>query len=217
MVKKFDPALLPEAPDFQFENELWQSGVRFVAGVDEAGRGALAGPVYAAVLVLLPASDIDQKLLGVRDSKQLSPVQRQHWAARLRQQAYGYGIGLASHLEIDEMGIVKATQLAIQRALTGMTVTAEHLLLDYMARLPLPLPQTILVKGDARSLSIAGASILAKTERDAHMLVLDQQYPGFGFASHKGYGTLKHRQAIKRLGLSPVHRQSYQIRDEAQK
>lgn len=217
MVKKFDSALLPEAPDFQFENKLWQSGVRFVAGIDEAGRGALAGPVFVAALVFLPGADIDHQLLGVRDSKQMSPVQRQHWAAQLRQLAHNYAVGSASNLEIDEMGIVKATQLAIQRALTGLAVTTGHLLLDYMAHLPLPLPQTILVKGDARSLSIAGASILAKTERDAHMLVLDQQYPGFGFASHKGYGTLKHRQAIKRLGLSPVHRRSYQIRAEAQK
>jgi ribonuclease HII len=211
-MKKFDRSLLPVAPDFEFEKPLWMAGLHFVAGIDEAGRGALAGPVYAAVLIFPPDPDLLIQLAGVRDSKELNPAKRQFWQARLRRLARDYGIGSASNLEIDTLGIVPAIHLAIQRALEQLEQPPEHLLLDYMARLDVPVPQTVLVKGDARSISIAAASILAKTARDETMRQLDRQFAGYGFALHKGYGTQMHRQAIARLGLSPVHRRSFRLK-----
>jgi ribonuclease HII len=209
MPLKFDRRLLPAAPNLSFEIERWASGVCVVAGIDEAGRGALAGPVAAAALVLPVDEDLCRQLSGVRDSKEMTPHQREIWAVQLRACALAYGVGMASHLEIDAIGIVPATRLAVQRALESLNISPQHLLLDYLKLPDCPIPQTSLVKGDARSLSIAGASILAKTARDALMRQLDALYPGYGFAAHKGYGTLAHRQALAYLGPSPIHRLSF--------
>lgn len=209
MGRRFDPDLLPAAPDFAFEAPLWESGLRLVAGIDEAGRGALAGPVAAAALIFPPNPDLFPQLSGVRDSKQMSAVQREDWAARLPGLALAWGVGFASHQEIDELGIVPATRLAVQRALEALAVCPEHLLVDYLDLPACPLPQTALVKGDARSLSIAAASILAKTGRDARLRALDREYPGYGFAGHKGYGTAAHCAALARLGPCAIHRRTF--------
>ncbi|MEW5872004.1 MAG: ribonuclease HII [Chloroflexota bacterium] len=208
-MKKFDRSLLPDAPDLSFESTLWQAGTQFVAGIDEAGRGAWAGPVAAAALVLPADPSIAMQLSGVRDSKEMKPAEREYWAGQLVKLALAYGVGFASPAEIDELGIVPATRLASQRALAGLNIPVQHLLLDFLQLPDLALAQTPLVKGDARSLSIAGASVLAKTSRDARMCALDVQYPDYGFAAHKGYGTARHRAALLRLGPCPVHRRSF--------
>jgi ribonuclease HII len=210
--KKFDRSLLPAAPDLCFEMALWKNDTRLVAGIDEAGRGALAGPVAAAVLVLPVDPGLCQTLNGVRDSKEMSPAARQVWAERLRRQAVVFEVGFASHQEIDDLGIVPATRLAVYRALAALAVQPQHLLVDYLDLTAVSIPQTSLVKGDARSLSIAGASILAKTARDAWMCSLDGEYPGYGFAQHKGYGTAAHRRALAEFGPCPIHRRSFSFR-----
>jgi ribonuclease HII len=212
MVERFDPRLLPIAPDLSFEVRLWSSGIQFIAGLDEAGRGSLAGPVAAGALILPQDEEIDVRLSGVRDSKQLSPGKREGYAACLRQYALAWGIGFASHLEIDAIGIQRATFLAMKRAIRQMSLVPQHLLVDYFSLPDSPIPQTSIVKGDARSLSIAGASILAKVARDDRMRQLDCRFPGYGFAAHKGYGTQAHRDALARLGPSPVHRRSFRFR-----
>jgi ribonuclease HII len=213
MVEKFDRELIPDAPDLRFEIDLWAQGVKVVAGIDEAGRGALAGPVAAAALILPADPHFGRLLTGVRDSKQMTPDQRSLWAERLRQLAIGFGIGFASHQEIDTFGIVPATRLAMQRALAGLPEAPHHLLIDYLDIPDVAIPQTCLVKGDARSLSIAGASILAKTARDELLCQLDVQYPGYGFVANKGYGTRAHQDALVRLGFSPVHRRSFRVKN----
>ena len=153
----------------------------------------MAGPVAAAALVLPHDPGIALALEGVRDSKEMTPILREHWAGRLRDLAISFGIGFASPQEIDASGILPATYLAIQRALRQLSCYPHHLLVDYIVLPACSTPQTPLVKGDARSLSIACASILAKTARDELMRQEDKLYPGYGFAAHKGYGTLAHR------------------------
>lgn len=209
MGKRFDPNLLPPAPDLSFEGRLWEKGVKYVAGIDEAGRGALAGPVAAAAVILPPTASVRINLLGVRDSKQLTPNERTTWADRLQKFALCWGIGFASHEEIDCWGIIPATRIAVQRALDTLTYPPDHLLLDYLFLPECGIPQTMLVKGDARSLSIAGASILAKTARDKLLTELEVDYPGYHFEQHKGYGTPQHMEVLDLLGPSPVHRQSF--------
>jgi ribonuclease HII len=196
-------------PDLSFEQNLWSVDVTLIAGIDEAGRGALAGPVTAAALILPPDPALLDRLAGVRDSKQLTPQVRSYWAERLRLVAVAWGVGYASHLEIDALGILPATRLAAQRAIDNLAQPPQHLLIDYLFLPECHLPQTALIKGDARCLSIASASILAKTARDAFMQNLENTYPGYGFASHKGYCTQQHVQAIQRLGPCPLHRRSF--------
>lgn len=204
--QKFDRSLLPPCPDLSFERVLWGQGLRWIAGVDEAGRGALAGPVAAGAVILPIDPDLATSLGGVRDSKQMTPRAREHWAEHIRRMALAWAVGFASNLEIDDLGIVPATRLAIERSLAQLAPRPEHLLVDYLSLPTVNLPQTSLVKGDARSLSIAAASILAKTARDDWMRRLEEQYPGYGFAAHKGYGTLAHRRRLAQLGPCPVHR-----------
>jgi ribonuclease HII len=206
---------LPKFPDLTFELELWQAGFQLVAGVDEAGRGALAGPVAAAVILLPVDPDLCRKLSGVRDSKMMSPQARQKWAGHVKEAALDYGVGFASNHEIDTIGIVPATHLAVQRALAQLQIVPEHLLTDYLSLEQVSIPQTPLVKGDARCLSIAGASILAKTSRDEVMCQMDAKYPGYGFCQHKGYGTLAHRLALQELGPSAMHRLSFRFKTVA--
>jgi ribonuclease HII len=202
------------SPDTLFETELWESGIQYIAGLDEAGRGALAGPVSVGA-VILPNDKtlLASTLSGARDSKQLTPRMRESLAPLIQDTAITWAVGFATPEEIDMQGIVRATRLAALRALHQFTLTPQYLLTDFRLELPqLDIPQTSLIKGDARCLSIACASILAKTERDALMRELEAQYPGYGLAKHKGYGTQAHRSALKRLGLSPIHRRSFKIK-----
>jgi len=209
MPRKFDPALLPPAPNLQFEQALWDSGIDYVAGIDEAGRGALAGPVAVGVVILPNQSDLDNTLRGVRDSKQLTALARQNWLEVIEKTALSCRLGFASPGEIDELGIMPATRLAAIRALEETTPAPQHLLIDWISIAEAGLPETSLAKGDARSLSIACASIVAKVRRDEHLHELDEQYPGYGFASHKGYGTKRHLAAIRKLGPCAIHRRSF--------
>src|SRR5512138_3076603 len=183
-------------PTTFFESQLWKSGLLHVAGLDEAGRGALAGPV-AVGAVILPNDDaqrgLARTLAGVRDSKQMTPLERALLAPRIQETALTWAVGFASAEEIDSHGIVCATRLAALRALAGLSLTPQYLLTDFRLELPqLDVSQTSLVKGDARCLSIAAASVLAKTARDALMSELDQCYQGYGLGKHKGYGTRAH-------------------------
>jgi len=203
------PESLPAQPHLRHEAALWANGALWVAGIDEAGRGALAGPVAAAAVILPQMVESALGLEGVRDSKQMTPAQRETWAVVIRQTAVACGVGLASSQEIDAQGIVPATRLAAIRALAALGVCPDCLLLDYLHLPQVDLPQVSLVKGDRRSLSIAAASVLAKTSRDAILVVLDEAYPGYGFEAHKGYGTQAHLEALRNLGPSPVHRRSF--------
>ncbi len=209
--RKFNVIELPDKPNLSFEIALWEQGIDWIAGIDEAGRGALAGPVTVGVVVLPADPEIGDVLFGVRDSKQMRPNAREYWRTQLLNVSAAYSIGSADNKEIDDLGIVNAENLAIRRALSGLKAAPKHLLLDYFSLPNSPIPQTSLVKGDARSLSIAAASILAKTARDQWMIDADNRYPIYGFAEHKGYGTLRHREALRLHGLSPIHRESYHL------
>jgi ribonuclease HII len=196
-------------PTLEYENLLWHDGFTRIAGIDEAGRGAWAGPVSAAAVILPPDPALMETLHAVRDSKLMTPLQRERWAPGIKETAVACGVGFASAKEIDMFGIVPATKLAAVRALENLR--PDYLLTDYLIFRELELPQTALIKGDRLSLSVAAASILAKTARDAHMRELDGQYPGYRFAQHKGYGTRIHQRAIQELGLCEIHRKSFSI------
>ena len=202
-------------PDLTYERNLWPV-YRHIAGLDEAGRGALAGPV-AVGAVILPKDKalLLRTLEGVRDSKQLTPLERELLAPRIKETALSWNVAFASANEIDRYGIVPATRLAALRALQGLSFLPHYLLTDFRLELPqLDTPQTALVHGDALCLSIAAASILAKTTRDALMLELESHYQGYGLGKHKGYGTHTHRLALKRLGPSPIHRKTFQVKEQ---
>jgi ribonuclease HII len=202
------------SPDLTHEKKLW-SAYQHVVGMDEAGRGALAGPVCVGA-VILPDDDphLLRTLSGVRDSKQLSARKRDQLVPRIKQAARAWGIGFSPADEIDALGIVPATRLAASRALEFMQYFPDFLLTDFRLELPeLDISQAALVKGDQRSLSIASASILAKTARDALMVELDSRYPQYGFARHKGYGSLVHRNAIVEFGFSSMHRKTFHIKN----
>lgn len=202
-------------PDTSFESPFWKSGLTRIAGLDEAGRGALAGPV-AVGAVILPTDKtlLSRTLAGVRDSKQMTPLEREALAPRIKEIARTWSVGFASAEEIDSQGIVYATRLAALRALNGLSLSPQYLLTDFRLELPqLDISQTALVKGDTLCLSIAAASVLAKTARDELMYALDAHYQGYGLGKHKGYGTLDHRSALKRLGISPIHRKSFQVKE----
>ena len=209
MARPFDRAEIPPSPDLRFESALWQSGVSRVAGIDEAGRGAWAGPVAAGAVILPVDPAVAGRLASVRDSKQMLPAARVFWAAEIRSVAMAWGVGLASSAEIDMLGIVPATRLAMRRAVAALGIFPGHCLIDALRLPDLAAPQTALIKGDARSLSIAAASVLAKTARDALMEAYDAQYPGYGFAQHKGYGTALHWAALQQKGPTAIHRGSF--------
>jgi ribonuclease HII len=200
-------------PDLSYEQELW-STYKYIAGLDEAGRGALAGPVCVGA-VILPNDNplLAQTLSGTRDSKQLTHLSRTRLVPYIKESAYAWGIGFATAEEIDSIGIVPATRLAASRALEMLHLFPNFLLTDFRLELPeLDISQTALVKGDQRSLSIAAASILAKTARDELMHEVHSQFPEYGFTRHKGYGTLFHREKIINLGYSPIHRKTFKIK-----
>jgi ribonuclease HII len=209
MTSRFNPELLPKFPDLAFENALWQAGCRAIAGIDEAGRGAMAGPVVAAAVILPRDPLLTIQLEGVRDSKQMTPSEREEGRRCIQEVALAWGVGMASHAEIDAYGLVPATRLAALRSLASLSIQPDHLLLDYLFLEDFPASQTSLIKGDCRSLSIAAASVLAKTARDALLCELDQEYPDYGFAKHKGYCTPAHKGMLARLGPTPFHRQSF--------
>jgi ribonuclease HII len=211
MPGRIDPALIPAAPDLSFESALWAQGLVRIAGLDEAGRGAWAGPVAAAAVILPNDINIQRELTGVRDSKQVRAERRAELALAIESCALACCCGFAGNDEIDTLGIVPATRLAMQRALAGLqeSASAQHLLIDALFLPDVGVPQSSLIKGDQRSLSIAAASILAKHNRDELMRELDQKYPGYGFARHKGYGTQAHQLALEKFGITPIHRMSF--------
>jgi ribonuclease HII len=203
-----------DLPHLQFEIDLWNNRLELVAGLDEAGRGALAGPIAVGAVILPPDPHLSRTLACVRDSKQMTPLQRELCAPRIQEIALAWSVAYASHEEIDQFGIVNATRLAGMRALGALTSQPVFLLTDFRLELPeSELPQTSLPKGDARCLSIAAASVLAKTARDTLMCELDGQYPGYGLRQNKGYGTQVHRSALKRLGYSSIHRKSFSLKE----
>jgi len=199
-------------PTLEFEQTLWQGGFLRVAGIDEAGRGALAGPVCAAAVILPNVPPLARALRGVHDSKQMRPLAREAWMPRIKEIALTWGVGFASNEEIDTLGIVPATKLAATRALASLSSLPDYLLTDYLVFHNITLPHTALVKGDQRSLSVAAASVLAKTSRDSLMRDLDMKYTSYGFARHKGYGTYQHRQVIAQRGMCDIHRKSFTIK-----
>ncbi len=218
MMRKKQPEQHPRNlfPTLDFEQILWKDGFRCVAGIDEAGRGALAGPVCAGAVILPADPSLLQTLAGVRDSKLMTPRAREEWAPRIRSAALAWGIGFASSIEIDALGILPATNIAAVRALTeraaGFSQLFPHYLLTDVLIFPeIDLPQTALVKGDQLSLSISAASVLAKTARDETMRAMDSQFPGYSFTRHKGYGTAAHLQALERQGMCEIHRKSFSI------
>jgi ribonuclease HII len=209
MTRRIDPGIIPPAPNLHFETALWKAGLTSIAGIDEAGRGCLAGPVTAAAVILPTDEEVINNLIGIKDSKQLSSSERQEARGRIEEISQVWAVGWADNREIDQLGIVPATRLAVWRALDELRSKPDHLLVDYISLPDIPLPQTRLVKGDARSLSIAAASILAKTHRDAFMEASASDYPGYGFEKNKGYGTALHREAIQSRGACPLHRMSF--------
>ena len=190
---------------WQFEEELFAQGYKLVCGVDEAGRGPLAGPVCAAA-VILPANLV---IPGLDDSKKLSDKRRRELFPIIKEQAIAYGIGLASHEEIDEINILQATYLAMERALADLAVKPEYVLIDGNRAKDFGLPVKTVVKGDSLSANIAAASVLAKVTRDMLMEEAAVAYPGYGFEIHKGYGTRAHYDALRTLGACPIHRNSF--------
>lgn len=196
---------LPDAPPLHFEERARSRGYCRVAGVDEAGRGPLAGPVVAAA-VILPQ---DFELSGLDDSKKLTPARRRDLFLILRRQVLAVGVGVISPREIDELNILQATLRGMCLAVQRLRQAADYLLVDGISPVPLPLPQQTIKQGDGRSLSIAAASVVAKVVRDRIMCGYDHRYPGYGFARHKGYGSADHLAALGRLGPSPLHRRSF--------
>lgn len=194
-------------PDMSFEEQAHLSGFLCVAGVDEAGRGPLAGPVVAGAVIL---PDIVEGLNGLNDSKQLTESKRERlFMVLLECEQVVCSVGLASVEEIDQLNILRATHLAMARAVDGLTQKADFCLVDGLPVKGLSVPHRAIVKGDGRSLSIAAASVLAKVTRDRMMIEADIVYPQYGFAKHKGYGTKAHMEALRRYGPCPLHRRSF--------
>jgi len=197
-------------PTLVLERRLAAAGAVPIAGLDEVGRGALAGPLVAAAVALpLERRGLRRALSGVRDSKQMGETQRRLWAERVRRMALASGIGVASPAEVDDQGPLAATYLAMERALAALGLIPCHLLLDHVRLPKVAIPQTPVTHGDALVLSIAAASILAKVWRDDLMRNLAETYPLYGFAQHKGYGTPEHLAALQRHGPSLIHRRSF--------
>ncbi len=197
-------------PSLREEFALRQAGYKWIAGLDEAGRGAWAGPVVAGAVILpLDREDLPAALAAVRDSKRLTPRKRERLLPLIKDLALTTAVGRAEPAEIDRLGIAPATRLAMARALEALNPQPDCLLLDAFPLPESPLPQRAIVRGDALCLSIAAASIVAKVTRDRWMRDLDGEFPGYGLARHKGYGTAAHRRALDRLGPTPLHRMSW--------
>ncbi len=192
-------------PDYEYEAKASSNGFLNICGVDEAGRGPLAGPVYATAVILPQGLVID----GLNDSKKLSEKKRELLYDKVIESAVAWSVGIATEQEIDEVNILQATYLAMKRAVEGLPVKADFALIDGNRMPPLDIDGETVVKGDFLSMSIAAASIIAKVTRDRFMLELDEKYPQYLFAKHKGYGTALHYEMIEKHGISPVHRRSF--------
>lgn len=190
---------------WEIENSLYAEGYKMICGVDEAGRGPLAGPVCAAA-VILPKGLV---LPGLNDSKKLTDRKRRELFPLIKEQALAYGIGMASHEEIDEINILQSTYLAMERAIAQLEGKADFALIDGNRAKDFGLPLRTVVKGDSLSASIAAASVLAKVTRDDVMLEMAEKYPEYGFEVHKGYGTKAHYEALHKYGHCPIHRMSF--------
>ena len=190
---------------YDLENELRAQGMKLICGVDEAGRGPLAGPVYAAAVILPAGMEIE----GLNDSKKLTEKKREALFPVIRSAALYWGVGFADHAEIDELNILNATFLAMNRAIEATGVSPELCLIDGNRDKGIRCPSKTVVGGDAKCACIAAASVLAKVSRDRFMLEMDSKYPGYGFAGHKGYPTAAHYAAIRALGPCPIHRMTF--------
>ena len=189
----------------QFERKAYQEGAQYVAGVDEAGRGCLAGPVVAAAVILPREWTLPQ----INDSKQLTSSQRETLFPLIQQQALSVGVGIVAADVIDQVNILQATYLAMEQAIANLSIAPDYLLVDAVTLKNVPIRQQGITKGDSLSISIAAASIIAKVSRDLMMIAYHQQYPHYGFDRHKGYGTKQHRQAIAEFGPCPLHRKTF--------
>ncbi|MBN1230513.1 MAG: ribonuclease HII [Anaerolineales bacterium] len=210
MGRKFDVSLLPSAPTLEYEEFQRAAGFSNIAGIDEAGRGALAGPVVAAAFILPQKENLFQELHGVRDSKQMTYQQREKWFEYFHKQGICFGVSFVSAEKIDEIGILPSTRMAMIEAYRSLSISPDFLLIDAVKLPEIKIAQQSLVKGDQRSLSIACASIVAKVSRDRYMEEQGKIYPQYGFERHKGYGTKKHRAAIStEIGYCPIHRKTF--------
>jgi len=204
--------------DFSIEEKLWAHGYKLIAGVDEAGRGPLAGPVVAAAVILqnitqtFRSADVKDLIYEINDSKKLSPKKRELLFKEIREKAVGIGIGTANHKEIDKINILQATLLAMRRAIENLKKKPDYVIVDGK-ELPLfsnsPIPQTAIIRGDSKCPSIAAASIIAKVTRDRLMRELSSQYPQYKFEKHKGYPTKEHIRVLEELGPCKIHRWSF--------
>ena len=196
---------MPTAAPYRYEGRAWRTGLSLIAGLDEAGRGPLAGPVVAAAVVIAP----ERRIKGLCDSKVIPPERREALFAVIRERAVAVGVGVVDHLTIDRINILEATRLAMAQALAALSVAPELVITDHVKLRECPCPQQNLVDGDARCATVAAASIVAKVTRDRLMCALDAEFPAYGFARHKGYATAEHIAAIDRHGLCPLHRRSF--------
>lgn len=201
---------MEEVDLYQYEKELWDNNINYVAGVDEVGRGPLVGPVVTAC-VILPH---DFRLEGLTDSKKLSEKKREKFYSYIIEHALSVSIGMMDEKVIDEVNIYEATKLAMYQAINNSDIKPDHVLIDAMKLEDLEMPSTSIIKGDAKSISIAAASVVAKVTRDHMMIELDKQYPMYGFASHKGYPTKKHVEALKKYGVLDNYRKTFHPVDE---
>ncbi len=192
-------------PDYSIENEVQGRGYRYICGVDEAGRGPLAGPVCAAAVILESGTEIE----GLNDSKKLTEKKREQLFEVIKENAVAYSVAFASVEEIEELNILGATFLAMKRAVEGLSVKADFAIIDGNRLPDFNIEALTVIKGDAKSMSIAAASVLAKVTRDRLLLQYDKEYPEYKFAAHKGYGTKAHYDAIKTYGITPIHRKSF--------
>jgi ribonuclease HII len=196
---------VPTAAPYRYEAQAWRTGLSRIAGIDEAGRGPLAGPVVAAAVVIAP----DRRIKGLCDSKVLPAEKREALFAVIHERAIAVGVGIVDHLTIDRINILEATRVAMMQALAALGPIPELVITDFVKLRECPCPQRNLVDGDARCATVAAASIIAKVTRDRLMCEIDAEFPAYGFAKHKGYATAEHIAAIDRHGLCPLHRRSF--------
>ncbi|GAA6114679.1 ribonuclease HII [Apilactobacillus apinorum] len=203
-IKKFDDQKAAFQERLKFERDFWSKGIEIVAGVDEVGRGPLAGPVVTCAVVLPE----DFSIYEVNDSKQLSEKKRYELASKIKDKALDYSYGIADNKLIDDINIYEATRVAMKQAVMGLKKTPDELIVDAM-QIPVDIDQLRLIKGDAKSASVSAASILAKTYRDDLMKQYDKEYPEYDFANNAGYGTKKHLDALYKYGATPIHRKNF--------
>lgn len=189
----------------EYERALYAKGYEFICGIDEAGRGPLCGPVVAAAVILKK----DDHIEGVNDSKKLSEKKRESLFETIKERAVAWSVGIVDEETIDNINILEATRLAMKKAVEGLSTKPEYALVDAEKKVPIDVPYSPIIKGDALSESIAAASIIAKVTRDHMIIELDKEYPEYGFAKNKGYGTKEHTEAIKKYGLCKAHRKSF--------